>query len=72
MNRNNFVIILHHFYFYFFTEMWNISFNSSGTLSLVRNLCWEGYCFYAGVATSEFGGAYFGNGVKNSDLAFMF
>ena len=55
-----------------FLEMWNISFNSSCTLSIVRNLCWEGYNFYAGVGSPDFGGAYFGLGVQNTDLAFMF
>lgn len=53
-------------------EMWNIGFNSSGTYSLVRNLYWEGYYFYAGVGAAPFGGAYFGLGLKNPDLAFMF
>lgn len=52
--------------------MWSISLNSAGTISLVRNLYWEGYYFYAGVNTSDFGGTYFGLGVRNPDLAFMF
>ena len=52
--------------------MWNVSLNSSGTYSHVRNLFWEGYYFYCGVNNSEYGGAYFGLGLKNPDLAFMF
>lgn len=54
------------------TQMWNISLNSAGTTSVVRNLFWEGYTFYASVGSSEYGGAYFGLGVSNPDLAFMF
>jgi len=53
-------------------QMWAISLNSAGTQSVVRNLCWEGYTFFAAVGGSEFGGAYFGLGLDNPDLAFMF
>mmetsp|Transcript_10594 Transcript_10594/g.16052 ORF Transcript_10594/g.16052 Transcript_10594/m.16052 type:complete len:277 (+) Transcript_10594:57-887(+) len=53
------------------TEMWTVSHNSSGTASYIRNLYWEGYNFYAMIGTSEYGGAYFGSGVPNLDLAFM-
>lgn len=53
-------------------QMWNISLNSAGTQSVVRNLYWEGYTFYTAVGSSEFGGAYFGLGLTNEDLAFMF
>ena len=70
-----FRIIFHFFslcFSYRFVEMWNIGFNSSRTYSLVRNLYWEGYYFYAGVGAAPFGGAYFGLGLKNPDLAFMF
>lgn len=52
-------------------EMWTISGSNSGTVSYVRNLYWEGYHFYAVVNSSEFGGAYFGTGIPNSDIAFM-
>ena len=57
---------------FYVTEMWSIYLNSAGTTSVVRNLFWEGYYFYAGVLSSEYGGAYFGLGLKNHDLAFMF
>lgn len=52
-------------------EMWTVAANSSGTASFVRNLYWEGYNFYAVNGTAEYGGAYFGSGVPNLDLAFM-
>merc|ERR1711871_423043 len=54
------------------TQMWSISLNSAGTTSYVKNLFWEGYIFYASVDSSEFGGAYFGSGLPNPDLCFMF
>lgn len=52
-------------------EMWIVSHNTSGTLSYVRNLYWEGYNFYAVIGSGEYGGAYYGPGVPNLDLAFM-
>jgi len=52
-------------------EMWTISQNNSGTACFIRNLYWEGYNFYALNGTPEYGGAYFGSGVPNLDLAFM-
>eukprot|EP00604_Paraphysomonas_vestita_P003033 CAMPEP_0174821326 /NCGR_PEP_ID=MMETSP1107-20130205/6726_1 /TAXON_ID=36770 /ORGANISM="Paraphysomonas vestita, Strain GFlagA" /LENGTH=167 /DNA_ID=CAMNT_0016038227 /DNA_START=376 /DNA_END=879 /DNA_ORIENTATION=- len=53
------------------TEMWIVSQNSSGTHSYLRNLYWEGYNFYAIIGSAEYGGAYYGSGVPNLDLAFM-
>ena len=52
-------------------QMWNISLNSAGTMSVVKNLFWEGYTFYASVGSPDFGGSYFGSGLYNSDLVFM-
>jgi hypothetical protein len=51
--------------------MWCVALNNSGTLSYVRNLYWEGYYFYTVINSKEYGGAYFGNGIPNMDLAFM-
>jgi radial spoke head protein 9 len=50
---------------------WSLQFNSSKTASTLRSLVWPGYFFSHKVGTSLFGGAYFGTGQKNSDLAFM-
>lgn len=52
-------------------EMWTISFCNSAQTAIVRNLYWEGYGFYSKVMDSEYGGAYFGTGVPNYDIAFM-
>jgi len=52
-------------------EMWAISHDSAGTVAHVRNLYWEGYAFYSVLKSTEFGGAYFGTGVPNYDIAFM-
>ena len=51
--------------------MWAISHDNAGTVSIVRNLYWEGYGFYSVLKTSDYGGAYFGTGVPNYDIAFM-
>lgn len=51
--------------------MWALSNNSAGTQTFVRNLYWEGYCFYAVLGTQEYGSVYFGLGVPNYDIAFM-
>ena len=53
-------------------QIWNISLNSAGTTSIVKNLYWEGYTFFASVGSSEFGGAYFGSGLFNPDVVFIF
>jgi radial spoke head protein 9 len=52
-------------------EMWTIQHNSAGTMSFVRNIYWEGYSFYTVLNTNEYGGAYFGMGIPNYDIAFM-
>eukprot|EP01041_Mallomonas_annulata_P010733 gene10733-22422_t len=53
------------------TEMWTVSHDNSGTMAFVRNLYWEGYYFYSVINSAEYGGAYFGLGVANLDIAFM-
>lgn len=52
-------------------EMWTISHDNAATMVFVRNHYWEGYGFYAILKDSEYGGAYFGTGVPNYDIAFM-
>jgi radial spoke head protein 9 len=52
-------------------EMWVVAYNSSSTLSHVRNLYWEGFHFYAVLNGNEHGAAYFGLGLPNIDIAFM-
>ena len=53
------------------TEMWTVSGDNSGEVSFVRNHFWDGYSFYTVLNSSEYGGAYFGLGVPNYDIAFM-
>jgi len=50
---------------------WSIQYNSSKTCSSLRSLIWPGFIFFAKVNGNQYGGAYFGTGQKNVDLAFM-
>lgn len=52
-------------------EMWSFSHDNAGMTAFVRNLYWDGYTFYTVVRNNEYGGAYFGTGVPNYDIAFM-
>jgi len=54
------------------TQMWNISISPQGETAFVKNMYWDGYSFYSVLGSSEYGGAYFGIGVPQYDLAFMF
>eukprot|EP00937_MAST-01D_sp_MAST-1D-sp2_P005048 g5048.t1 len=49
---------------------WSVQWNASRTQSSLRSLVWPGYFFFHAVSTPFFGGAYFGYGQKNVDLAF--
>lgn len=51
--------------------MWAVSHDSSASTVHVRNLYWDGFAFYAVLKSTEYGAAYFGNGVPNYDIAFM-
>ena len=51
--------------------MWTVSNNNSGTISIVRNLYWEGFSFYTVLGTPEYGNVYFGTGIPNYDIVFM-
>lgn len=50
---------------------WSLQMNSSKTASSLRSLIWPGYFFAHKIGTGEYGGAYFGYGQKNKDIAFM-
>jgi len=50
---------------------WSLQFNSSKTCSSLRSLIWPGYFFFHKIGSSQYGGAYFGTGQKNTDIAFM-
>jgi radial spoke head protein 9 len=50
---------------------WVLQRNSSKTSTSLRSLIWPGYYFFHTIETNHYGGAYFGYGQKNSDIAFM-
>jgi radial spoke head protein 9 len=53
-------------------QLWNFALTGDGETVHVRNMYWDGYSFYAKIDSAEFGGAYFGIGLPQSDIAFMF
>ena len=53
------------------TGIWSVGIDTSGTLSIVRNMFWSGYTFYTAINSGEYGGVYFGNGLAHHDIAFM-
>ena len=50
---------------------WSLQCDSMKSVARIRSLVWPGYVAYHLAETKEFGGAYFGNGLKCKDLAFM-
>ena len=52
------------------TGTWSVQLSGSRTAVSVRSLKWPGYFFFHTVDTPFFGGAYFGHGQANTDLAF--
>lgn len=50
---------------------WALRVNRATNLAVLRSLVWPGYHFTHKLGTSDFAGAYFGDGRRNSDLAFM-
>lgn len=50
---------------------WAMKQNPSKTCVTLSSLRFPGYHFYSRINSSNFGGAYFGNGIENTDLIFM-
>jgi len=50
---------------------WSLQTSENGTTATLRSLLWPGYFFYHNIGTSDYGGAYFGDGRKNSAILFM-
>lgn len=50
---------------------WAVQGSASGSTVAVRSLVWPGYHFSHDVTTGAFAGQYFGDGLKNADIAFM-
>jgi radial spoke head protein 9 len=44
--------------------------NTKNDLTTIRNISWPGYLGYVFQERNTFGGIYYGNGIKNVDLAF--
>lgn len=49
---------------------WSAQRNLTQSLGTVRSLLWPGYVAYAFFGRNAFGGVYFGNGLKQTELEF--
>ena len=52
-------------------DSWSIHVDSTKTISTLRSLVWPGYFAYCKANSDQFGGVYFGYGIKNIDIPFM-
>ena len=50
---------------------WSVQLDSTRKISNVRSLLWPGYYAVHQSNSNIYGSCYFGNGQKNSELAFM-
>jgi len=50
---------------------WSLQVNPTRSTVTIRSLLFPGYSFSHDIATNKFSGVYFGNGVRNADIAFM-
>jgi len=50
---------------------WSMKQNASKTCVTLSSLRFPGYHFFSRINSSSYGGAYFGNGIENTDLIFM-
>lgn len=50
---------------------WSLKQNASRTTVTLSSLRFPGYFFFSKINSSLYGGAYFGNGIENTDLIFM-
>ena len=53
------------------TGIWSIVFDTIHKKAEIKSFLWPGYYAFHIGHTSLFGGAYFGNGIKNKDVGFM-
>lgn len=49
---------------------WSAQVNTSQTLGTVRSFLWPGYLAYVFFNKALFGGVYYGNGIKQTELPF--
>ena len=52
-------------------DSWSIHVDSTKTTSSLRSMVWPGYFAYCKANCDQFGGVYFGYGIKNVDIPFM-
>ena len=52
-------------------DTWSIQLDSTKTTCSLRSLVWPGYFAYCKANSDQFGGVYFGYGIKNVDIPFM-
>jgi len=50
---------------------WSLQADESKTQYTVRSLLWPGYLGYHRTNSQTYGGVYFGEGIRNSDLPFI-
>lgn len=50
---------------------WTVLRDTTQKIGVLRNRVWPGFLAYHHSNTQVFGNFYFGNGIKNTDLAFM-
>ena len=50
---------------------WSFKLSSTGTAMVLSNLLWPGSVAYSSLSSSACGYCYFGDGLKNQDIAFM-
>lgn len=51
-------------------SFWSAQLNTTQTLGTVRSLLWPGYVSYSFLNKNAFGGVYYGNGLKQTELPF--
>ena len=54
-----------------YKNTWTFQLDSTGNIVNIRSLLWPGYFAFHKAETNLYGGAYFGDGIKNADMPFM-
>ena len=52
--------------------IWTIKADDEGKRVFVQNAAWPGYSFEVEIGTKKFGGTYFGDGIKQTNVALLF
>ena len=51
--------------------VWSVRVDKGRGAAYLKSLVYPGYFFYHATGSGRFGGAYFGDGVRNEDIGFM-